>query len=424
MAAFNIRSSTLRLGIFISTVIIAVILIFQLTWLKRVYNFEQKEFDHSVVKAIRGLYEDMDVKSYSSTSLNELIEKPEQHLYLANIDWPANSDTLAAYLQFELEDFNVFTDCHFGVYDQARDKYIYTTILTAAGTKEKKDLHLPIIHRRHDYIALYFPNRENYILSQMNFWITSSAVLLIVLILFSSSLYYFYKQKFLNEIQKDFIHSFTHEFKTPVSVIGLAADVLKDREIIQKPEKLVTYSDIVKYQANYLHNQIERLLQFAYTESHHLHLKREAVNMHLAIKEAVANLEPLILQKKAKLTYLLNASNPIITSDPGYMSIVIINLLDNAIKYAKHPEIVISTERTEQAFIFSVKDNGIGIEKKHIKNLFKKFYRVRQDEEYLAKGFGIGLTFVQTIVAAHKGKVTIESVPGTGTTFSIQLPLT
>lgn len=424
MAAFNIRSSTLRLGIFISTVIIAVILVFQLIWLKRVYNFEQKEFDHSVVKAIRGLYEDMDVKSYSSTSLSELIENPEQHLYLANIDWPANSDTLAGYLQFELEDFDVFTDCHFGVYDQARGKYIYTTILTAAGTKEKKKLNLPVIPRQHNYIALYFPNRGNYILSQMNFWIITSAVLLIVLVLLSASLYYFYKQKFLNEIQKDFIHSFTHEFKTPVSVIGLAAEVLKDREIIHKPEKLLTYSNIVKYQANYLHSQIERLLQFAYTESHHLHLKREPVNMHLLIKEAVTNLEPLILQKKAKLTYQLNASNPILTCDPGYLSIVIINLLDNAIKYAKQPEIVIITECRGQSFIFSVKDNGIGIETKHIKNLFKKFYRVRQDEEYLAKGFGIGLTFVQTIIAAHKGKIGIESIPGTGTTFSIQLPVT
>lgn len=423
MPAFNIRSSTLRLGIFISTVIIAVILMFQLIWLKRVYYFEQKEFDHSVVKAIRGLYEDMNVKTYNSTSLSELIENPEQHLYLANIDLPANSDTLAGYLQFELEDFDVFTDCHFGVYNKAAGKYIYTTILTAAGTKEKKKLTLPVIHRPHDYIALYFPNRGNYILSQMNFWIISSAVLLIVLILFSASLYYFYKQKFVNETQKDFIHNFTHEFKTPVSVIGLAADVLKDGELVHKPEKLVTYSNIVKYQANYLHNQIERLLQFAYTESHQIHLKKENVNVHVLVKEAVINLDPLILQKKATLHYQLTAADSIIPADAGYLSIVITNVLDNALKYAKEPVILISTQRTTRNFILSVRDNGIGIDTKHIKKLFKKFYRVREGEEYVTKGFGIGLNFVQKIIAAHRGKISIESIPGKGSTFSIQLPI-
>ena len=99
----------------------------------------------------------------------------------------------------------------------------------------------------------------------MNFWIISSALLLIVLILFSAGIYYFYRQKFLNETQKDFIHNFAHEFKTPVSVIGLAADVLMNKSIIEKPAKLATYADIVKYQANYLQNQTEKLLQFAYT---------------------------------------------------------------------------------------------------------------------------------------------------------------
>src|SRR5204862_1104446 len=100
--------------------------------------------------------------------------------------------------------------------------------------------------------------------------IISSAVLLVVLILFGGGLYYFYRQKFLNETQKDFIHNFTHEFKTPVSVISLAADVLKNPAIIQKPEKLATYAGIVEYQPVYLQSQIEKLLNFAYTESGHI----------------------------------------------------------------------------------------------------------------------------------------------------------
>jgi hypothetical protein len=104
-----IRSSTIRLGIFISSLVIAVILIFQLVWLKKIYRFEQKEFDHSVVKAVRGLYEDLDIKSYNVTPLNQLIENPKPNLYLARITLPVSQDSLTSYLQYELEDFGIFT---------------------------------------------------------------------------------------------------------------------------------------------------------------------------------------------------------------------------------------------------------------------------------------------------------------------------
>src|SRR5258705_5590150 len=241
MASFLIRSSAIRLGIFISTLIIAIIVIFQLAWLRKVYRYEQKEFDHSVIKVIRGLYEDLNISVYYSTHLNELIEKPEQHLYLAQITLPVNTDSLTSYLQDELEDFGIFTNCQLGVYNSVAKKYVFTDVLTSAGVNEKIKSALPVPARQNDYVALYFPNRQQYILSQMNFWIISSALLLFVLLLFSAGIYYFYRQKFLNETQKDFIHNFAHEFKTPVSVIGLAADVLMNKTIIEKPDKLSTY---------------------------------------------------------------------------------------------------------------------------------------------------------------------------------------
>ncbi len=270
MPAFSIRSSTIRLGIFISTIVIAAILVFQLVWLKKVYHREQKEFDQGVIKAIRGLYEDINANAYYSSHLNELIKNPESHLYIARIEFPVNVDSLISYLQYELEDFDIFTDCHFGIYRADPRKYIYTALLKGAAGKNKLGIALPASSENYDHLTLYFPNRRQYILERMNFWIISSALLLIVLILFGGSLYYFYKQKFLNETQKDFIHNFTHEFKTPVSVISLAADVLQDPVNIQKPGKLTTYAGIVKYQADYLQSQIEKLLNFAYTESRQL----------------------------------------------------------------------------------------------------------------------------------------------------------
>jgi len=422
MSSFSIRSSTIRLGIFISALIVITIIFFQLAWLRKIYRFEQKEFDHNVVKVIRGLYEDLDENAYYSSHLNELIENPGRHLYLARIKLPVDRDSLTSYLQYELEDFGVFTNCQLGVYNADSAKYVYTGLLTSAVSKDATKASLPVQARAYDYIALYFPNREQYILSQMNFWIISSAVLLIVLVLFSASLYYFYREKFLNETQKDFIHNFTHEFKTPVSIISLAADVLKDKSVTEKPGKLATYARIVEYQSRYLHSQIEKLLQFAYTESRQLHLKKESVNIHELISEALTNLAPLIIEKNAALDYSLDAANPVVMADRGYMLIVITNLLDNALKYSKQPHILLATKDGNQCLQFSIKDDGIGVDQKELKKLFRKFYRVPSGDVYAAKGFGLGLSFVKTILDAHNGKIKIESSLGKGSTFTVELP--
>ncbi|MEI9942961.1 MAG: HAMP domain-containing sensor histidine kinase [Chitinophagaceae bacterium] len=423
MASFSIRSSTIRLGIFISTLIIALILVFQLIWLKRVYHFEQKQFDYNVIKVIRSLYEDIDANAYYSSHLNELVENPEPHLYIANLPLQSNNDSLVDYLLDELENFNVFTNCHVGIYSAKEEKYIYSTLLESAGKKEISNITLPATRRSFDHLTLYFPNRQQYILAQMNFWIISSAVLLVVLLLFSGSLYYFYKQKFLNETQKDFIHNFTHEFKTPVSVISLAADVLKNPAIVDKPEKLATYAGIVEYQSGYLQHQIEKLLKFANAEASHLHLSKEKVNIHALIEEAVANLTPLINQSNTQLTFEFNAKDPFLIADKDYLVIVITNLIDNAIKYSRSPKILIHTGNTANSLFFSIKDNGIGIESKNINKIFKKFFRFHKgDETYPAKGFGIGLSFVKKIVDAHGGKIKVDSSPGTGSEFTIELP--
>jgi len=423
MTSLSIRSSTVRLGIFLSTLIIAAILVFQLIWLKQEYKREQKEFDSSVIKSIQGLYEDIHANNYNVFHLNELIENPEPHLYLARIILPVSLDSISGYMQYELEEFGVFTYCYLGIYSSKEKRYIYTKELKAAITQAKQSSEIPLVTRSYDHIALYFPNRRNYILGKMNFWIITSIILMLVLILFGGSLYYFYRQKFLNETQNDFIHNFTHEFKTPVSVISLAADVLKNPAIIQKPEKLATYAGIVEYQAAYLQSQTEKLLNFAYTESRHLHFAKQKVNIHELVKEAVNNLAPLVQERKALIALELNAQDPYLSANKDYLIIVIINLLDNAIKYSKEPSIIIATKNTDNKMVLSVKDNGIGIEKKQIKNVFKKFFRIRKGETYASKGFGLGLSFVKKIVTAHAGKIKVESEPGKGSNFTIELPL-
>ena len=418
-----LRSRTIRLGIFLSTLIIAAIVVFQLIWLRKVYNYEQKEFDHSIARAVRNLYDDLNIDLDSDAHLSDLIKRYNNQTYFIKMDRLHSSDSLTFYLHDELENEDIFTDCLMGVYDAGKKQYVYSAYLPAATSAKNHKAYLPASQEDYHHITLYFPYRNQYILSLMNFWLISSAVLLVVLVLLGGSLYYFYRQKFLNETQKAFINNFTHEFKTPVAVIHLAAETLENPDIVKKPEKLAKYASIVKYQCNYLQDQIGRLLHYAYAESNQLNLKKENVSLHQVITEAVDNLQPLIEEKSALIEYQLEADEDAVITDHGYLLIVVTNLIENALKYAAHPKVIINTWLEDGCLALSVKDNGKGIEAKDLKKIFQQFYRANHGEQTWGKGFGLGLTFVKRIVKAHRGKISVESIPGIGSNFVVKLPL-
>jgi two-component system, OmpR family, phosphate regulon sensor histidine kinase PhoR len=417
------RSKTIRLAIFISTFVIAAIIIFQLVWLRDVYYHEQKEFDKVIAKTVRGFYEDISEPLAISHNLNELISSPNDQTFLVRLNrTQMNTDSTRFYLQSELEDEDIFTDCYAGFYNASRNAYEFVVYLPSATAAKNSKITMPSPVKPYNYLALYFPHRNKYVLSKMNFWIISSIILLIVLILLGSSIYYLYRQKFLNEIQRDFVNNFTHEFKTPVSVINLAAEVLSNPSIAQRPEKLARYASIVQYQGNYLQEQIERLLRHAYSESNLLHLQKRKLNVHEVIDEAINNLQSLIASKKVRIERYFKATDPFAKADKGYLLIVIMNLIENALKYSEHPQIAISTWSNGAGIVISVKDNGKGIDRKYLNKIFKKFYRVPNGEEVSARGFGLGLAFVKRIVQAHHGKIDVKSKVGAGSEFSISLP--
>lgn len=417
------RSKTIRLAIFISTFVIAAIVIFQLVWLRDVYYHEQKEFDKAIAKTVRGFYEDIDEALAISHNLNELISSPNGQTFLVRLNRSQmNADSTRFYLQSELEDEDIFTDCYVGFYNTNRHAYDFVIYLPSATAAKKSNITMPTSGNAYNHLALYFPHRNKYILSKMNFWIISSVILLIVLILLGSSIYYLYRQKFLNEIQRDFVNNFTHEFKTPVSVINLAAEVLTNPSIAERPEKLARYASIVQYQGNYLQEQIERLLRHAYSESNLLHLQKRKLNVHEVIDEAINNLQSLILSKNVQIQRCFKSTDPFIKADKGYLLIVITNLIENALKYSEHPQITVGTWNHGSGVVLSVKDNGKGIDKKYLNKIFKKFYRVPNGEEVSARGFGLGLAFVKRIVQAHHGKIDVKSKVGAGSEFNISLP--
>ena len=424
------RSATLKWMLLLLTLLVGIILVVQLYWINQVYYYEQKEFNTNVIKSIRGVCEDMKIDDNPGTQLQKLIERPNPNSFLIRLDTIPQKDSLINFLYSEFEDFNVFTDCRVAVYSDSAAHYLFQAYLpTAASTLMQPinhphytEIDLPLIPKNYPYIHLYFPHRQQYIIHQLNFWILTSVLLLLVLIGFAASMFYFYRQKFLNEVQKDFVNNFTHEFKTPLAVMKLAAGVLSSPPITEQPERLKKYSAIIAQQTEHLQTQVERLLKTASTDQHELPLEKEIFIPNNIIKDVLKDMDPLVKQTNTRIEFIAEEDNKTISADESNIAMVIVNLVENSIKYSKEPHVIITTATENGQYSISVKDNGIGIEKKYIRQLFKKFFRVPTGNVHNVKGFGLGLNFVKKVIDAHNGKIIVNSIPGIGTEFKIILP--
>jgi two-component system, OmpR family, phosphate regulon sensor histidine kinase PhoR len=407
-----------------ATLLIGLIVIVQLYWLTKVYSFEQKQFNNNVVKSLRGVFEDLEMNDAPSLTLQQLIHTPADDYYVFKADTIPEQDSLTHYIRKEFGDFDVLTDVKLGAYSTQDKKYIYEDYIptAASGFPITPSRGLPIFARDYDHILLYFPHRSQYILSEMNFWIISSVALFLALIGLAISLFYFYRQKFLAEVQKDFVNNFTHEFKTPLAVIKIASDVLAQHDISQKPDRLKRYSSIIQNQTTHLQSQVEKLLKSASAEIKKFPIDKNTVQPAMLIEQALNKLQPLIEQKNARVELRVDDFETKIYADESHLELAIINILENALKYSDAPHIIVETGKEESDYFISVKDNGIGIEKKYLKNIFKKFYRVPTGNVHDVKGFGLGLNFVKRIIDGHDGKIKVNSLPGIGTEFRLFIP--
>jgi two-component system phosphate regulon sensor histidine kinase PhoR len=418
------RSKTLKWILLLSTVIIVIIIGVQLYWLNKVYKFEEREFNNNVVKSVRGLFEDIDIADYPGTQLQGLIAHPDLNTFIITIDSIPPKDSLSHFLISEFEDFEVLSDCKMALYDVGSKKYLYQLYLPTAASLNPREtqIDLPELELDHSYIYLYFPHRRQYIVQKLGWWISATILLFVVLLALPATLFYLYKQKTLNELQKDFVNNFTHEFKTPLAVMKLASDVLVGPTILNQPDRLRQYSSIIKQQTEHLQYQVERLLKTATTDENYLTLEKTNFDPNDMISEVITQLDPLIKLKNAKIDLQLDPKHVIISADKPHISLVVVNLVENAIKYSENPLVIISTHAQNGHFTLSVKDNGVGIKREYLKHIFRKFYRIPTGDVHNVKGFGLGLNFVKKVVDAHHGKITVNSIPEIGTEFRIVLP--
>lgn len=274
------------------------------------------------------------------------------------------------------------------------------------------------------FLNIYFPNQKSYIIGSLGIMTLATTLLtLIIIFFFTLTILIIFRQKRLSEIKSDFVSNITHELKTPISTISLAAQMLNDKSIPVERKNLGYLGGIVADESKRLGLLVEKVLQMAIFEKTKLKLKLKEVDMHDIIKKVTANFSIQMDNIGGKLIQELDAADPVCLSDEIHITNIIINLLDNALKYRNgHPEIIISTRTATNGVIIAVRDNGIGISKENQKRIFDQFYRVPTGNIHNVKGFGLGLSYVKKIAEAHGGKIWVESSLGSGSVFSIYLP--
>jgi len=226
----------------------------------------------------------------------------------------------------------------------------------------------------------------------------------------------------LNEIQNDFIQNVTHEFQTPLTTLTVGLDAIAKPSITEHSEKLEKYIKLMQAQTVYLKHHIENLMKVLKTESSGLVMDKSEVAPNDLIEKALIQLTPVIEEKNAIIELVRDEQNTVIPADGRSLFTAIVNLISNALKYAEEPVIKIETKVISNRYFISIKDNGVGIDEKSKKKIFKKFYRVPSGNVHNVKGLGLGLYFVKKAADGHKGTITVKSAAGKGAEFIIELP--
>ncbi|HTE23585.1 sensor histidine kinase [Flavitalea sp.] len=231
------------------------------------------------------------------------------------------------------------------------------------------------------------------------------------------------RQKKMSEIKNDFINNMTHEFKTPLATISLAVDALRNQKVIDDKTKMNYFSGIIKEENKRMNKHVETILQAALMDRQEVQLNKQPIYVHALIKDVLDNYALQLSEKNGKVELQLNAKNDLIEADEVHFRNLISNLIDNAVKYSREDLLLkITTHSTAKNLVIRFEDNGIGMSKETVRKIFEKFYRAHTGNIHNVKGFGLGLSYVKTIIDAHHGKIKVDSVQGKGSTFTLELP--
>lgn len=274
------------------------------------------------------------------------------------------------------------------------------------------------------FLQVIFPTKQSYIAHSLSLFLPSFLIVFLILAIYVVAIVIILRQKHLNVMKSDFINNMTHEFKTPISTISLASQMLQDPNVGKTPETLKHISNVIRDETKRLGFQVEKVLQMAIFERENSTLKLTEIHVNSLIEDVITNFSLKVNSKGGKIISKLKAKDDIALIDELHFTNVIFNLMDNALKYSKETLLLtVETENIKDNITVSIEDNGIGISKEDQKRVFEKFYRVSTGNLHNVKGFGLGLAYVKKIITEHHGTIKVSSELNIGTKFIITIPI-
>ncbi|SNZ00676.1 sensor histidine kinase [Flagellimonas pacifica] len=354
--------------------------------------------------------EDVFMEYAKSSPIHKRVSKQELELLLSQ----------------ELKNRNIKIDFEYGVYSQG-----YPTKVRSKKFKfsKSKMYEAPIFKdsegQTNFSLLLTFPTMKKFLFqSIMGMALLSLIFTLVIMIAYSSAIYQLIKQKQISEIKSDFINNMTHEFKTPIATINLAVEAIRNPKSIEDKEKVLRYLGMIKDENKRMHAQVENVLRISKLEKNQLDISKDRVDVHDIIIDAIAHIELIVKDRGGYVNSHLNAERTEILANDVHFTNVIVNILDNAVKYSpESPKIDVYTELVKNSIIVKIQDQGAGMSKIVLKKVFEKFYREHTGDIHNVKGHGLGLAYVKRIIEDHQGEVYAESEKGKGSTFYLKLPL-
>ena len=280
------------------------------------------------------------------------------------------------------------------------------------------------IFRKNLELAISFPERDLFIGRSTSILLGLSAIFsAIIFLTFALSIFLILRQKKISEMKSDFINNMTHEFKTPIATISIAADSILDDKVIGEKERVRFFTGMIKKENHRMNEQVERILQIARLDRKEFEFNFQSVDVHDLIEEAVAGISLQVEKKGGSIVKRLDAPNPCVSTDPIHFINLVYNLLDNANKYSpEEPLIKVTTANTPKGLTLTVEDHGIGMTKAVLSRIFDKFYRLPSGNIHTVKGFGLGLSYVKAILEMNGGNIKVYSEPGKGSRFVVFIP--
>lgn len=418
--SITMRSGSTYLFIAVSSIALIAILVIQVNWILNTAKIKEEIFNEKANMVLSRTIEALESNEVACRNIEESVGRNTSNDAIANLR-KEETRTIDSLFNHYMRFYNFRIDYTFEVTKNTSFAGNYGSGFT--GNSFNKPLNENELSNGVQ-IKLIFPEKKQFIIAEMgSMFVTSILLIVVVMILFWRTVLSLMKEKRLSEHTTEYLNNMTHEFKTPLTNISLAGKMLSKDPAILNSEKTKNYTSIILEENEKLIYQVEQVLSMTALERDEIPFKKENLDLHQIIRQALKLISIQIENKNGELNLLLHANHATVSGDKTHLKNAISNLIDNAIKYSSSkPEITIKTYNRDTNLIVEVTDKGIGIDKEYQQLIFEKFFRVPTGDVHDVKGFGLGLAYVKKIIEFHGGALTLVSERGNGSTFIIQLP--